>query len=93
MVGTSAKVVVGGPDVLKVAVTDRACVMATIQVVLVPEQAPLHPEKTDPASGEAVNVTFVPLGKEALHVVPQLIPAGVLVTVPLPPPALVTDRV
>ena len=55
-----------------------------------PEQAPLHPEKTEPARGDAVKVTVVPLGKEALQVVPQLIPAGVLVTVPLPVPALDT---
>jgi hypothetical protein len=35
-------------------------------------------------------VTDVPLGKLAEHVEPQLIPAGLLVTVPVPVPASVT---
>jgi hypothetical protein len=50
----------------------------------VPLQAPLQPEKVLSASGVAVKFTLVPLLKLALHVAPQLMPAGVLVTVPLP---------
>src|SRR5207245_8323873 len=44
----------------------------------------------EPAAGAAVSVTAVPLAKLAVHVAPQVIPAGELVTVPLPVPALLT---
>jgi hypothetical protein len=57
---------------------------------LVPEHAPLHPPKVEPLVALAVRVTEVPLAKLALHVLPQLIPAGLLVTVPEPLPASVT---
>jgi hypothetical protein len=40
-----------------------------------------------------VKPTTVPLEKLALHVEPQEIPEGLLVTVPDPVPALVTDNV
>ncbi len=45
---------------LKVAVTDRAASIVTIQVP-VPEHAPLQPAKTESADGMAVRVTRVPL--------------------------------
>src|SRR5207247_6746272 len=54
---------------------------------------PLQPVKVEPAAGVAVSVTAVPLAKLAVHVAPQVIPAGELVTVPLPVPAGVTVRV
>ena len=57
---------------------------------LVPVHAPLQLVKVEPAFGEADKATEVPAGKDALQVLPQLIPAGVLVTVPLPVPALDT---
>src|SRR2546428_8534928 len=44
----------------------------------------------DPAAGEAVSVTPVPLVTLAEQVAPQVMPAGELVTVPLPVPALLT---
>jgi|SRR5215831_5554479 len=50
-----------------------------------PDQLP----KLDPAFGVAVNVTGVPVAKIAAHTVGQLMPAGELVTDPLP----VTDTV
>src|SRR5205823_3595817 len=57
----------------------------------VPEQPPpLQPLKVEPAAGVAVSVTVVPLAKLAVHVAPQVIPAGELVTVPLPVPAVLT---
>jgi hypothetical protein len=60
----------------------------------VPEQPPpLQPVKAEPALGVAVSVTAVALAKAAEHVVPQVIPAGELVTVPLPVPALLTVSV
>jgi hypothetical protein len=78
--------------VLKVAVTDRAAVIETVQVP-VPVQAPLQPANVEPLAAEAVSVTEVPLAKLALHVLPQLIPVGDELTVPVPVPARVTVRV
>jgi len=56
----------------------------------VPIQSPLQPEKIELLSGEAVRATWVPCVKLATQVVPQLIVEGVvvLVTVPVPLPAL-----
>jgi hypothetical protein len=55
-----------------------------------PEHAPVHPEKIEFALGLAVSVTDVATGKLALHVSPQLMPAGALVTIPVPAPDSVT---
>jgi hypothetical protein len=76
----------------KVAVTARAAVIVVMQVPL-PVQAPLQPVKVEPELGVAVRVTVVPELRLALQVVPQLMPAGVEMTVPLPVPALVTVSV
>jgi hypothetical protein len=57
----------------------------------VPEQPPpFQPVKVEPAAGVAVRVTAVPLANAAEHVVPQAMPTGLLVTVPLPAPVLDT---
>jgi hypothetical protein len=69
--------------VAKVAETFWAELIVTMHW-LVPLHAPLHPVNTDPPAAVAVSVTGVPLGKFAMHVAPQLITAGALVTVPLP---------
>jgi hypothetical protein len=55
----------------------------------VPVQAPLHPVKLLPVVGVAVSVTMLPPLKLAVQVPGQLIPAGLLVTVP--PPKTVTE--
>jgi hypothetical protein len=60
---------------------------------LVPLQAPLKPAKYDPFAGSSVILTCVPAGNEAVQVGLQLIPAGLLVTTPLPLPARVTVSV
>src|SRR5437016_6613702 len=73
----------------KVAVTACAALIVTLQAP-VPVQLPLQPVKVEPAAGAAVKVTAVPLVNEAEQVAPQEIPAGELVTVPLPAPDLVT---
>jgi hypothetical protein len=63
------------------AVTMASAFMATAQAA-VPEQAPLQPAKLKLALGAGLNVTLVPTGKLREHVVPQLMPAGVLVIIP-----------
>jgi len=77
---------------LNVAVTDVSAFMVTVQV-LVSEHAPDQPPKDAPELAVAVRVTIVPPLNEALQVTPQLMPAGLLVTVPTPVPAGVTVSV
>ena len=77
---------------VNVAVTVVAAVSVTTHVP-VPEHGAPQPAKVEPAVGAAVNVTCVPLANGAAHVAPQLIPAGALVTVPVPVPAFVTVSV
>jgi hypothetical protein len=74
-----------------VAVTLVAALTVTAQLA-VPVHAPLQPVKVEPVAAAAVSVTLVPETTVALQVVPQLMPAGLEVTVPLPVPALVTVR-
>jgi hypothetical protein len=75
--------------VLNVAVTDTGAFIVTVQL-LVPVQAPLQPANVEPELGAAVSVTCDPLLKFAVQPLPQLIPDGLLVTVPAPVPAFVT---
>ena len=65
----------------------------TVQGPAPAQPPPLQPVNVEPAAGAAVSVTAVPLAKLVEHVAPQVIPAGELVTVPLPVPAVVTVRV
>src|SRR5215467_9934703 len=67
--------------------------MTVVQVPVPPHPPPLQPTKIEPAAAAAVSVTELFVGNEALQVFPQLMPAGLLVTVPAPVPALVTVRV
>jgi len=60
-----------------------AVAIATVHAP-VPEQPPDQPVKIAPAAGVAVSVTLVPVLNVAEHVAPQMIPAGALLTVPLP---------
>jgi hypothetical protein len=76
-----------GAEVLNVAVTEVLAVRVTAHV-LVPLQAPDQPTNVEPVLGVAVSVTNVPLAKPALHVVPQLMPEGLLVTAPEPVPVV-----
>jgi hypothetical protein len=68
-----------------VAVTDKLLMSVTMHGPM-PVHAPDHPLKMEFAPGAAVSVTFVPTLKFALQVVPQLIPEGLLVIVPVPFP-------
>ena len=58
--------------------------------VLRPVHAPDHPANVVPELAVAVNTTAAPLEKLAVQLPGQLIPAGLLVTVPAPVPALAT---
>ena len=78
---------------MKVAVTVVAALKVTVQVPVPVHPPPLQPLKIEPAAGVAVSVTAVPPAKLAAQFAPQVIPAGELVTVPLPVPAGVTVRV
>src|SRR5260221_5728104 len=58
----------------------------------VPLQAPLQPANVEPEAAVAVSDTLVPVVKLALHVAPQLMPAGELTTEPAPVPPGATMR-
>ncbi|OQW93431.1 MAG: hypothetical protein BWK79_11190 [Beggiatoa sp. IS2] len=58
--------------------------MVTATVGVVPVQLPSQPLKTESAAGVAVKLAEVPFSKNISHVGWQLIPAGLLTTVPLP---------
>jgi hypothetical protein len=58
--------------------------------VPVPPHAPDQPTKVEVPSGVAVSVTAVPVARPTEQVLPQLIPPVEDVTVPLPPPLLLT---
>jgi hypothetical protein len=73
----------------KVAATAVLADGVKLQVPL-PVHAPDHPAKVVPELGVAVNATAAPLEKLAVQLPGQLIPAGLLATVPAPVPALVT---
>jgi hypothetical protein len=78
---------------LNVAVADRLLFMVTVHLPALPLQAPLQPAKYEPLIADAVINTLLPAAKEAWQVGLQLIPDGVLVTVPLPVPAKVIVKV
>ena len=69
--------------------TDLSASMVTVQVPVPEQPLPLQLVKVDPVV-VAVNVTDVL--KEAKQVVPQSMPVGLLLTVPLPVPVLLTVR-
>jgi hypothetical protein len=71
-------------------VTVVAVVSVTVHAPVPEQPPPLQPVKVEPGAGAAVKVTAVPLANAAEHVVPQEMPVGALVTVPVPVPALET---
>jgi hypothetical protein len=75
--------------VLNVAVTEVLLDAVMLQLS-VPEQPPDQPANVEPVPADAVSVIAVPGAKLALQVCPQVIPAGELLTVPDPVPALTT---
>jgi len=75
---------------LKVAVQVMLAFMVTVPVV---QPEPDQPANVEPAAGVAVKVTEVPLLKVAEQVLPQFMPAGLLLTMPDPVPLLAIERV
>ena len=79
---------------LKVAVTLVAAATVTLQVDALPAHAPDQPANVSPVAGVSERVTEEFGAKAAVQVAgvaeEQLIPAGALVTVPLPVPANAT---
>ena len=74
---------------LNSAVTSLAALIVALQAT-VPEQAPLHLTNSEPASALAFSSTSVPDSYSAEQVEPQSMPAGMLVTLPVPVPDLET---
>jgi len=87
-------VTVPGPDTvtfsacgdawLKEAVTPVAAETVTVHVVVAPVHTPPHPPNIEPVPGVSVSVTTAFCAKVAEQVPGQLMPAGLLVTVPEP---------
>lgn len=73
-----------------VAVTLAPAVFERVNWQFAPVHAPLKPEKLFPDVGVAVNETAAPSANVPVQVVGQLMPAGLLVTVPWP--TIVTDN-
>jgi hypothetical protein len=74
----------------KVAVTVVVDDIATVQLVAATLVQPLQVVKVAPGAGVAVSTTMVPAGIVSLQSAPHEIPAGMLVTVPLPAPVFTT---
>ena len=85
-------VIVGAGMSVKVAVMILLALMVTVQVPVPEHSPPLQSVKVEPVEAVAVNVTEVLLSKEAEQIAPQVMPPGLLVTVPLPAPVLLTLR-
>jgi hypothetical protein len=82
---------------LNVAVTVVSVLTVRVQDP-VPAQAPFQPRKEEPLAGSAVRVNTVPGVTDCEQTAPQLMPAGVPVTVlpvtvPEPGPDLMTESV
>ena len=73
-------------------VADTLALPVTVQAPL-PEQAPPQLTNDEPAAAAAFKATDVPVSNWFEQVAPQLMPAGVEVTVPFPVPCLVTAMV
>ena len=74
----------------KVADTVAARSTVTTQVPVPLQPAPDHPVNAEFVDGDAARVTVVPNAKEDAHCVPQLMPAGLETTLPVPLPDSVT---
>jgi hypothetical protein len=76
-----------------VAVTVFAPSTVTVQLVPFAVSQPDQLPKVEPGLATAVSATCAPLLNDAEQAFPQLMPAGLLVTVPEPAPVFVTVSV
>src|SRR5436305_1158628 len=83
---------VGDGSGLNTAVAALSAVRLRLQGAI-PEQSPCQPANTNPGSAVALRTTLVPSAKLALQVGPQLMPDGVLMTLPDPVMETVIRRV
>lgn len=74
-----------------VAVTVVAAAIVTVHVSPETVSQPLQPANVDRLSGVGVSVTVAPTSNSAAHDVPQSIPAGLEITLPVPVPARITE--
>jgi len=74
----------------KRALTLVLAVIVTVHVPVPVQPLAVHPANVDPFAGAAVSVTAVPPVYVSLQSVPQLMPAGLEVTLPEPAPVRVT---
>ncbi len=77
---------------MNVAVTFAAAVIETVQVPVPVQPPPDQPVNVEPTAAEGVRTTLVPEANNAEQVAPQLMPAGVDATFPVPFPARVTVK-
>ena len=77
--------------VSKLADTARLPLKVTVQEP-VPLQSPDQLENSEPTLGAAVKVTLVSTANVWVHVDPQSMPLGALLTLPLPVPARLTAK-
>jgi len=78
---------------LNVAVTARAALIVTVHVAPDAASQPLQPVNCEFGAAAAVSVTDVPSVYGSEQSAPQSIPEGVEVTVPAPPPVVLTLKV
>jgi hypothetical protein len=67
--------------------------LLTVTLPSLQSASPDQPAKTEPEAGVAVSATAVPLAKALEQELPQLMPAGELVIVPLPVPERLSETV
>jgi hypothetical protein len=77
---------------VKFAVTVWSAFIVTLHEPVPLQPPPLQPVNVEPPVGAAVRATVLPLGKSAAQVDPQEMPLGLLVTVPVPVPDLLTVK-
>jgi hypothetical protein len=80
-------------EVVETITSKRALQLRAADIVTLPSlqsESPPQDTNVDPAAGAAASATSCPDENDALQVDPQLIPEGVLVTVPLPVPVLLS---